>query len=645
MRLRSASLLSTALLLLARGARADDDAPISIVVSGSSSSSFSSKAKEGERPRETGDAAALLEGLPGLHVRRLGAEGGFATVSIRGAASNQVAVTLASVPLTGAADPSIDLATLPLWPGALVRVHRTFAPAHLGGGYLGGVVQIDPVDKASGAHTEVYDAIGSFGAARLRIADVRPIGEHVQIASGLSASRADNDFEYFDWRTQTERDRRNAGLAQVAGLVQARIDGAWNVVLTALGQTRRDGVGGAFVRPMLFTRIFRDRELFALEARKGDEDGRFLITTWLRRDARAFDDPMGEQTFVTGTSHDRVLAAGGSLGRSFKLDRLTLDVRLAPTFETSRATQILVPSPIDHRRSALGASLDASLEVNDALVLALAARADFRRDEGDGGEDSEVLPSGHLGFEYAFAEGTTIAGHFGALARPPSFLELLGDGGVYKPSPNLGSERALSADFGVRFVEASGKVRRELELVAFASRTRDLIVVRSQGLASLRAENVGDAFAAGIELATAVSAGPVRASGSYTLLYTEDRTNNPVSNGNPLPGRPMHDVTLDLSLRIRPITLRYGIDIVSSTILDPAGTLELPRRAWHTAGVRWDVFRGLSLVGEVINVFDQRTISVVAESISATYTRYPVSDFIGYPIPGRRFSLSLRYTL
>ncbi len=107
----------------------------------------------------------------------------------------------------------------------------------------------------------------------------------------------------------------------------------------------------------------------------------------------------------------------------------------------------------------------------------------------------------------------------------------------------------------------------------------------------------------------------------------------------------MHDVTLDLSLRIRPITIRYGIDIVSSTILDPAGTLELPRRAWHTAGVRWDMARGLSLVGEVINVFDQRTISVVAESISASYTRYPVSDFIGYPIPGRRFSLSLRYTL
>ncbi len=632
-------------------ARADEPiTPITIEVQGSAAPSFTSKAKEGERPRDLPDAAALLEGLPGLRVRRLAGPSSFATLSIRGAASNQIAVNLAGVPLTGAADPSLDLSTLPLWPGASARAHRTFAPAWLGGGYLGGVVEIKPIELSSRPRTEIYDAIGSFGAYRLRIADARPLGGDWRLATGLSASRTDGGFLYWDPHGQRDVRRTNAASAQVAGLVQARRDGdAWTVLVTALATTRRDGVAGSFERPSIGTRLFRDRQLAAIEARRGDDDGRFLVRGGVRRDGRTFEDPLGEQALLAGATFDRILAAGWALGRSFRLGPgLVIDARLDESIETSSGVRLYGAAPV-RDRVRFGASLDATWRASDALSFVAAARGDLRYDRGEGAPGQrELLPAAHLGFERAFGAHLALAGHAGILSRPPSFLELLGDGGVHTPNPRLASERAMAADLGVR--AAFGRVVRwELEVVGFASRTRDLIVISPVGLRSLRAENVGDALVVGGEVSLAAAYGPLRTIASYTRLHTEDLTSNASAAGEPLPGRPAHDVTLDATITVGPAVLRYGLDVVSSTNLDRAGLRELPTRVFHGVGAKLAVpgARGMLALFEIANLFDQRTVDVAYDtgSSSRPFSRYPTSDFLGYPLPGRRFTLAVRWSL
>ncbi|MEO7096032.1 MAG: TonB-dependent receptor, partial [Polyangiales bacterium] len=617
-------------------------------------------AKEGDRPRDTPDAAALLEGLPGLRVRRLGVEGGFATVSIRGAASNQIAVSLAGVPLTGAADPSLDQATLPLWPGSTVHAFRTFAPAGLGGGYLGGLVAIDPIAPGKKAHTEVYDAVGSFGALRMRVADVRSFGAGGtadgggwRVATGLSASRIEGGFPYLDPTLgpgrEVDRTRENAGNAQVAGIVQARRDvDAWTIILTALGQTRRDGVAGNFLRPTTATRLFRERELFAVEARHGDDDGRFLVRVWLRHEHARFEDALGEQgPRLAGAAHDDVWASGVLLGRSFHVGpRLTLDARLDEQMESAAGERLAGPTP-DRRRTRFGFSLDATLRATDLLTLVAAARADLRRDVPyEGATTTETLPAAHLGAEHALGEHVTVATHLGFLARPPSFLELLGDGGATEPAPGLQSERALAADLGLRGRGVLGDLRWDGELVGFVSRTKDLIVLTPRGLGTLRAENVGEASAGGVEASLGLLAGPARLLASYTFLVTRDLTSIVASSGQPLPGRPKHDLTLDLSARIAFVTLRYGLDLVSSTALDRQSTLTLPTRSWHSVGANAEVSRGVFVLGEISNLFDQRSGDVIYESSPAVRTvRYPYGDFVGYPIPGRRWTIALRIRL
>lgn len=633
----------TILAVLATAARARAEEPVALTVTGSAAPGFSTRAKEGDRPRDTPDAAALLEGLPGLRVRRLGGEASFATLSIRGAASNQVAISFAGVPLTGASDPSLDLATLPLWPGAAARVHRTFAPAHLGGGYLGGIVDIAPMELGKN-RTEVYNAAGSFGSYRMRVADTHAIGAF-RVGAGVSYHRTDGDFRYFDpFRGVDGVDvrRTNNGAQQLASVVQARHESdRWTWLLTSLLGLRRDGIGGPFDRPALATHMDRDRQLFAIEARKRDDDGRFLARLWGRRDARTFEDPLAEQAFLPSRARDRVLAAGFAFGRSIAFDHLTLDPRVDGSFERRDGERTLPARAPTHARARIALALDATYKLGDTSIV-LATRGDVRRDTG---ERAELLPVAHLGAEHLFNDSLSLGAHVGTLARPPGFLELLGDGGIYTPAPGLRSERSYAADLGLRARGRRAKVVWEAELVGFAWEVRDLILLRPVGLLSLRAENVEAARIAGGELSVAASTGPVRMVVSYTRLLTEDRTSDPVTRGARLPGRPEHDLTVDASARLGPVTLRYGFDLVSTTSLDRAGTRELPTRVFHGAGARLDL-KAVSVIAEVMNLFDQRTVDVLYESgARPRFDRYPISDFLGYPLPGRRFSLAIRAAL
>ncbi|MGZ3455334.1 MAG: TonB-dependent receptor domain-containing protein [Polyangiales bacterium] len=639
-RLRVGLAIGASFALASGSARADEE-PITVTVSGSAAGGFATKTDEAARPRDVPDSAGLFEGVPGVRVRRLTGASSFATLSIRGAASHQVAVSLAGVPLTGAADPSLDFATLPLWPGASARVHRTFAPAALGGGYLGGLVEIQPVGGGGGARTEAYEAIGSFGGLRMRIADARPVGDGWHVATGLSASRSDGDFTYFDPNRQLDVVRKNADSRQVAALAQARRDiGAWVILITALASARRDGVAGPFDRPTLGTRLDRDRQLAALELRERDDSGRFLARFWVRREGRSFDDPLAEQGPIPGTSSDRVLSAGATLGRSVQFEKLILDGRLEESAESSSGVRLGFPAP-RRDRFHLAAALDATYRANDVFTFVGAARGDLIRDRGDEDSARDVLPAAHLGVVAAVTPFLALAGHAGILSRAPSFLELLGDGGAYTPSPGLKSERALAADFGLRAVHGKSP-RVELELVGFASSIRDLIVVVPVGLTSLRAQNVGDARILGAEASLAVAEGPVRALASYTRLLTEDRTDDASSRGAPLPGRPGHDLTFDLSVAIGPAVLRYGFDLVSGTTLDRAGTRELPTRIFHGVGAKIAIGK-VQVIGQIDDLFDRRTVEVVSEGPRTM--RYPTSDFLGYPLPGRRFTLALRWQL
>lgn len=638
--------------------------PLEVNVRGSSAGAFASRTSTDIAPREPIDAAAMLDELPSVHVRRLGAEGAFASISVRGSAPSQVGVVLGGIPLTSAADPAFDVGSLPLWPGASFRVYRGFAPASLGTtGYLGGVLAIDPPSPAIGGRTEWWAAAGSFGALKLRLGDLRRV-HGVEIGSGVYASRTDGDFPYFHQDqlgvgTLQEQRRVNAGQVVVGAIERVAVERSWGTVSALiLADTRRAGVPGDFAEhASRFTSLASTRLVAGLDASlRTGEASAVRLSGWARRETSDLEDPGAEldRTHAT-TTRSAVETAGFSGGFRGRLaEKLTLAALVdgrAERFRPISAEGFLASAPAS--RFAAGLGLELEWRPVAAITASASARLDARRDDGSGfvsrsgatsGVAGDLSPTFHLGASWRLADAAILAAHAGALARPPSFVELYGNGSslIAADRASLQPERALSADLGLAGDLAVGRAELGYEVVGFISRARDLIVFRPLGTATFRAENVDHALLAGGEITASLTAPGLRTQLSYTLLVAQDQV------GRPLPGRPRHDLAYDASYAVGPARLRYGVDLVTG--VNAAVGLMLPPRVAHSVGVAVELpfTRGLRAAIDVENLFDQRSFWVYSPSAgighAPLYVPYPLVDFLRYPLPGRTAWVTLRFT-
>ncbi|MGH7296336.1 MAG: TonB-dependent receptor, partial [Polyangiaceae bacterium] len=458
MRLRGAPATSLAALFASSVARAQAEPP-EVTVRGDPAGGFVSRADERTSPRELTDAASLIEPLPGVHVRRFGADDSFSTLSIRGSSSTEVAVLLAGVPLTGGADPSLDLSTLPLWPGAVMRVHRSFAPAALGPGSLGGTLVLEPPRPGSPEAADLWVAGGSYGQARLRAGDVRDLGGGSRVATALSASRADDDFSYLDPRTSTPghdvyTTRANAGHAAVDGLVSWALPVHWSsrsagaVTVTTLLQDRRQQLPGTVLGPTPFARLSSDRELASAELTGGLGPGAWVARGWGKREGLGLHDAAASAAVGPTLADQTIVGTGGAIGwRGRPSERVSLDARVDGSGERFAPGEVEgAPSPPGANRGSAGAGVDAEWRAAEALSLAASGRVDaWSGGASDGTRTADVRPTGHLGVELPL-EAVTLAAHTGVTARPPSFVELYGDRGAFLGDATLRPESASTVD-------------------------------------------------------------------------------------------------------------------------------------------------------------------------------------------------------
>lgn len=629
---------------------------LEVIVPGSAAGGFRSRTSTDDAIREPLDVASLVAAEPGVHVRRLGGDESFASLSIRGAASSQVGIVLAGIPLTGAADPSLDIASLPLFPGAAVRVYRSFVPATLGtSGHLGGVLVLDPPSFATGARTESWIALGSFGAQKLRVADTRRVGTTV-FASSISASRADSDFSYFadDPASPdggTMRSRRNAGHVAVSGIERVETELPWGRVgATLLAQARRQGLPGPARAPTSSAGLDSSRLGGAADVvlRTGNPDsedgvgiGAFKIAGYGIVEKSRFRDPQGEidPARMGMSTDDSIEIAGGSASwRGLVSKRLIVDgvvdargERWLPggAMRTARSPEA--------SRTSLGVGGDAELKLTDELSLAGTMRGDFRSDRVGGGDGvSDFLATGHVGLDLALTPWLSLASHGGLLARPPSFVELYGDRGAVLGNPGLEPERATTIDAGFRGRLRPGKWKLGYEASGFFTWAEQLITFVPHGRSALRAENLDRAQIVGAELAMTVERGPAMARLGYTALLTRNEGDDALEQGKPLPGRPAHDVALDATWTAGPLHLRYSLDVVAGTTMDPKATILLPPRALHGVGASVLALRRpeLTLTARIDNLLDTR-IAHIASPATGHAMPAAVSDLLGYPLPGR----------
>ena len=663
-RLSPTASLALAILAGVEGrARADAPSsdPIEITVRGSTSGGFTSQVSTDTAPRAPVDAASMLAELPSVHVRRLGADGSFAMLSIRGSASSQVGVVLAGIPLTGAADPSFDVGALPLWPGASFRVYRGFAPASLGTtGYLGGVLAIDAPSAALGARTEAWLAGGSFGSLKLRVGDTRKVGA-LELAGGLFASRSDGNFTYDLADPATGKiaphTRTNAGHVTVGGIERVALERPWGSVGALIFASARDaGAPGTSAYSTRVAHLASSRIVIGADASiHTGASGAVRLLAWGRRETSTLHDPLGELNAThTSSTSSAILAAGLSAGwRGRPRPSLTADVRLdarAERFSPQDGDRGLLTLPA--LRLAGGGGAELEWRAAEGLAITASARLDGRRDDATGstgpdrktplGISSNLLPSGHLGASYRLADAAVISAHAGALGRPPSFQELYGNGVSLVGDAELRPERALSADAGVHGDIGDRRSAFTYEAAFFVTAAQDLIAFVPLGIATFRAENIDRALLAGAEVSASFTARGLRSQVSYTFLFSRNESGNPIYEGRPLVGRPQQDFAYDASYRFGPVGLRYGLDALAGATANVEGTLVLPPRILHGAGASVDLPLRvpLRLGFDAENLGDLRTLPVASHQRGSV--ALPYSEFPGFPLPGRSFWLTLR---
>jgi hypothetical protein len=301
-------------------------------------------------------------------------------------------------------------------------------------------------------------------------------------------------------------------------------------------------------------------------------------------------------------------------------------------------------------RLALGAGLDADWAAARMWKLGASGRLDANADHVTGvlAQAFEARSTGHVGSEVQVGPGV-LSAHGGAIARPASFVELYGSPGGVIANPSLQGESAWTVDAGGRVALAEGPVHAQADLALFGTWAHDLILFAPKGaLDFVQAENIGRARVFGVETSLNAWGYGLDVRAAYTGLATFNDSELSTAQGpnppsTPLSGRPAHDLVADVGYSLGPARVRYGVDAVIGMYYDNFGGVLIPARVLQSTGVRLEVpgIRGLRVAFEVRNLFDVRTVTY-AGFVKPTF--FPIGDEYDYPLPGRSFLVTARWT-
>lgn len=594
----------------------------------------------------------VLRTVPGVHIRQLGGLGAFAGISLRGTSFRQTLVRLDGVPLNPDGVAAIDLSQLPLAGLATVSVTRGRPPATVGAAPIGGVVDLATAGASPLTHAEA--AVGSFRAARTSLAVARSGSVDGLVAADAFATGG--GFSYLDdngtrfvfdddqFRTRTDNQRVQASLlARLRGGPPRR-----RVTGLVTGVLRDEGLPGAIGFPLADVGLTTGRGLASLGVSSTGRrrTGRVQTYAILRRER--LRDPQGELGRIDTVQRDRFDTFGVTASGQVGVGRhVVVRGSVEGRHEAfARRTEALEPGG---RRMGTAAALDAPIALADRRVVltpGVDVRGLFVRFP-DRDAAGAVLPG--IGVvvagdrpHAAFASVTTGF-------RPPDLTELYGDRATLVGNPDLRPERGTKAEIGGRLAH-DGALFVQVEAAVSASAARDAIGWLQNTQRTVIAVNFGRTRTLGAELGGRVAVGDPDEAGaglaaSVTWLDARQTTDDPTRFGRPVPFvAPWRQWARGFA-RVPPFELQVDIDHTAPIPVDPQGITLQPSRTLIGVALVASV-SVVDLAVRIDNLFDVRTGTVDQDPFSPQDTRAPapITDFIGYPLPGRTVFGSVRIT-
>ena len=622
------------------------------------------------------DLPSVIGSVSGAQVQRLGGLGDWSAVTIRGSAFRQVQIFLDGIPLNPDGGSTVNLSELPLNAFERVEVYRGNAPASFDASPMGGVVNLVTADAPSNSQ-HLAAAYGSLETSRLFASKglegtfaSRP-ADALFFAERFST---EGDFTYFDDNATpyslfddrlVSRENNDKTQINVHGRVRLGTP-SFRITLLDAFLDRETGVPGTDVAPASSARfgIRRNLSVLAFERATGVVLANGRLWWDERRDT--YDDRAGELgTGSQWTEHRRSnlgLLSHFAFGLSDAfIPALTFGLRSEQAV-ASDLSQQSTAAPI-RRLSGTGSVSSAAFLWADrfhATFVAQGVALDNRTLGERLYEDFSVETAGSErlvlrvnprgGVLWRPIPALALKANVGRYFRPPDFTELFGDQGSIIGNASLLPEQGLQWDLGWRFVlPEAGMVSGSLDATYFSNHAQDLIVYVQNSQRTMVPTNLGAAWVHGVEAAATLDLfGWVESQSNVTRNFSQNLSTREAYSGNQLPGIAALEVYQRLALRRgERWRVGYTYSFTAGNYWDETNWYLSAPRPIHGvfARVKSSGRHQLELSLDVLNVTD-RIVQVVPRdplNPAAGMAVDPMTDFVGYPLPGRTVLAMLRW--
>jgi len=640
------------------------------------------------------DVAVVVDSASGTVVRRLGGLGDYASVSIRGSSARQVQIFLDGVPLNPDGSQAVNLSELPLAAFERVEIYRGGAPAELAAAPIGGVVNLvtgrlpTTVALSYGAHgtgrlVGAGSSAGPLSALR-RHRGLEPGAfedDVLLLAEGFGTRGNYHAFSDNGTLYNTDDDevvqRRNNDKRQLSTIARWRLEGpGLELAISDSFLAREEGLPGPITSPTTTTRLETQRNLASARVEGHSGALRMSALLWNQLRGETLDDREGEigvgaqwrnyRTTTTGlTGH----AAWGV--RSWFVPALTITGR----HDGFVQTDLLSGAAEDPRQRMAGsASASAALRAwGDRITLEPVLQASVLDSRLLGGADSENLGGAGANHDVTWAptprvgllvrpwlgageadapstlSGLALKANAGRFFRPPDFTELFGDRGGVVGNEELLPERGWQWDAGLRWASPGWDAGAGVvDLAFFQSSVADRILFVQNSQHTSVPVNLGSSWTQGVEAALALDLfGWVDSQSNMTWTLSRNLTPQRDVADMQLPGIPTWELYQGTSVHWgEHVRLGHSWSYTDGTYLDATNWFLSPPRSLHGAFLRVG-HGGLSAELSVLNLLDRTMAWADRNPLSAdddTLAPGPITDFFGYPLPGRTWLVTVAWT-
>lgn len=614
-----------------------------------------------ERLPHAADVADVLHRVAGARVVHLGGLGDFSAVGLRGASLRQVQVFLDGVPLNPDGAQTVNLAELPLRAFKRVEVYRGNAPAKFAASPIGGVINLVTGERMPSSHAGL--TVGSHRTVRMNA-----LGGH---ATRLGQTPTDvllfadalsirGDYRYFsDNGTPYNRMDDSLAVRENNQKGQLSAHGRWRYGTDRLRFTlldafldRNEGLPGHVNNPTDSASMHTRRNLLVagLSGRTGPV--RMNAHGWMQHRGERYDDRADE----LGVGAQHLLQRSNNLGAMGTV-QWAASPWLVPGFTGSirrdgfSATELIEDLDTAPQTRLAGVAVaNADLQVGDwkaSPVLQFNA-LNSRWEGADSPQLWTMDP--RMGLAWTATKDLVFRANGGRYLRPPDLSELFGDRGSIVGNAALRPERGWQWDVGGRGRLAGDWGTAQLDLAHFWLASEDLITYVQNSQRTLRPVNLGRAWVQGLETGGFLDIlGWLDSQTSFTWTLSRNLDTDPAVANNQLPRIPTVSAWQGTSVHWAEwIRLGHTWSWTDGNYWDATNWFRSAPRSIHGVFLRgqpsatWPSFELAvrNVMDSLVEVVPRNPLDRQDDSRMVQ----PLTDFTGYPLPGRTFLFSVRWT-